>query len=98
MLTADAVLQREHQVSHELKDTDQLAVFDAQASELVVLNGIGGAVWAMLDGQMSLGDIAQEVAEHVPNAPSREEVEVEVIRFAQSLLERQAVSVVTPAA
>lgn len=90
----NTVLDKLYKVSHELDDGRQLAVFDAEKSELMVFNELAVAIWSLLDGQITLGEIAEELASHVAEAPSLPEVTGQVILFAQDLLERGAVSLV----
>lgn len=88
------ILRRNLDVAHQLESENQLAVFDHTRSELVVLNATGGAFWELLDGEATLGQIAQEMAECIQGAPNSEEVMQLLIGLAEQLLERSAVEIV----
>jgi Coenzyme PQQ synthesis protein D (PqqD) len=93
-LNANSVLERAWLVSEDLDDDGQVALFDEQRSELLVLNGIGGAVWHELDGQITLGELAQALSEAVSGAPDASTVLAEVSAFAEGMLARGALRVV----
>lgn len=90
-LTGQSVLRRVWQVSHELPEEERVAFFDEAASELVVVNALGGAIWQLLDGKSSIGELAELIAEEVQGAPEVGEVERELLAYLQQLLERGAV-------
>lgn len=89
-----SVLRRVFRVSHELPEEGRLAFFDDAQSELVVVNALGGAIWHLLDGQLSVAEIARILSEEVQSAPSVVEVEQQVRAFLQTLLDRRAVELV----
>ena len=94
-LNAESVLERVWLVSEDLDEEGQLALFDEQRSELLVLNGIGGAIWHELDGQISLGDLAQTLSSEIAGAPDAATVLKEMSEFAEAMLERGALRVVS---
>jgi hypothetical protein len=71
-----------------------VAFFDEAQSELVVVNALGGAIWQLLDGQLTVSDIARLLSEEVAGAPDVTEVEAQVRSFLQLLLDRHAVELV----
>lgn len=91
----NSVLRRVWLVSHELPD-EEVAFFDEPRSELVVVNGVGGAIWQLLDGVLDVTEICQMLSEEVQGAPGPDLLEAQVIAFLQMLLERKAVEVVSP--
>ena len=94
-ISENSVCKRAFRVSHELPDEHKVAFFDESKSELVVVNALGGAIWQMLDGELSVRGICDLLLEEVQDAPPREQVEREVISFLQSLLARQAIVVLS---
>lgn len=90
-LQAETVFRKRWKVSHDLEEDGQVAFFDEEQSELVVVNAIGAAVWELLDGERTLAQIASELAGVVPDAPSYGAVLAEVQKFVAELYERQAV-------
>ena len=48
------ILEKVWTVSHELPETGETVVFDAERSELLVLNPTAGALWHVLDGRRDL--------------------------------------------
>lgn len=68
------VLVRVWTVAHELPEEGKLALFDATASELVILNALGAEFWSRMDGVRTLRDIAVEISGEVQEAPAPEAV------------------------
>ena len=54
--------------------------------ELYTLNASGRAIWQMLDGQQTLGDIIDVLAEEY--AATRDELEADILGFAIELVRR----------
>ena len=94
-LSSTSVLKRAWRVSHELPDEHKVAFFDEAQSELVVVNSLGGAIWQLLDGELSVAELSELLATEVDGAPARDEVEREVIAYLRVLVERKAVEIVT---
>ena len=46
-------------LTHELKATGEVVLFDADRQELLVLNDVGAGVWHLIDGHRSVADIVQ---------------------------------------
>lgn len=90
-LTGQSVLRRVWQVSHELPEEERVAFFDEAASELVVVNAVGGAIWQLLDGESSVRELSELIAEEVQGAPDAAEVERALLGYLKALLERGAV-------
>lgn len=88
-LGPQSVCRRVWRVAHELRDTDETVLFDESQNELLVLSASGAAVWHLLDGQKTLGQIAEFIASVATGAPA--EVEGEVIDFALVLAQRGAI-------
>ncbi len=91
---SSSVLRRSFRVSHDLPEDDRVAFFDDGRSELVIVNALGGAIWHLLDGQLSVHDIAEILSLEVQGAPSVADVEAQVQSFLQILLDRHAVELV----
>jgi hypothetical protein len=89
------IFKRTWRVSHELPDENKIAFFDEAQSELVVVNALGGAIWQLLDGKLSVRDICVILCEDVQGAPPSDQVGLEVRAFLSSLLERKAITRVT---
>ena len=92
-LSEHSILRRRLQVTHEMQHENQLAIFDDTKSELVMLNATGGAMWTLLDGKTSLGEIARDMAEAIQNAPPQAAVLESLLGFAEELVARGAVEV-----
>lgn len=88
-LGPSSVCGRVWRVAHELPETDETVLFDEKQNELLVLSATGAAVWHLLDGRRTLGQIAEFISGVVPTAPS--DVEGEVIDFALVLGARGAI-------
>lgn len=65
---------------------DETLVLKLDSGRMGVLNQVGGRVWAMMDGTRSLGQIARECATYYD--VDAEQVEADVLAYAQQLLER----------
>jgi hypothetical protein len=85
----NSICCRVWRVAHELPETDETVLFDEKENELLVLSATGAAVWHLLDGQRTLGQIARFIASSAPLAPA--DVEGEVIDFALVLGARGAI-------
>lgn len=85
------ILVRVWQISHDLPEEGQLALFDESQSQLVVLNPLGGAFWKRLDSRTTLIEIATEISEEVPGAPGPDAVLNSSHEFLADLLIRGAV-------
>jgi hypothetical protein len=90
-MDGNTVLKRAWRVSHELPEENRIAFFDEAQSELVVVNALGGAVWQLLDGQLTVDELCQMLSEEVQGAPEAEQVKAQVLPFLSGLLERHAV-------
>ncbi len=84
-----SVCSRVWRVAHELPDTDETVLFDESENELLVLSATGAAVWHLLDGRKTLGQIAEFIARVAPQTPG--DVEGEVVDFALVLRARGAI-------
>jgi len=62
------------------------------SGEYYSLNALGTQVWALMDGQRSLGDIAQALV--VEYDVTLEQAQMDVLNLAMSLLEEQLVVLV----
>ncbi len=91
---SEIVYRRVWKVSHDLPDENQVALFDQERSELLMINAVGAEIWDLLDGRRSLGDIVQELRALSPDAPEPEEMLVQVEQFLQMLLSRGAIELV----
>jgi hypothetical protein len=86
----ESVCCRVWRVAHELPDTDETVLFDEKQNELLVLSATGAAVWHLLDGRKTLGQIAEFIAEVAARTPA--EIEGEIIDFALVLAARGAIA------
>jgi hypothetical protein len=68
---------------------DETLVLKLDDGRMGVLNQVGRRVWALMDGTRSLGQIARDCAAYYDVEP--EEVEADVIAYAQRLLEREMI-------
>ncbi len=92
-ITEECVFQRAWRVSHELPEENKVAFFDEAQSELVVVNAMGGAIWQLLDGKLSVKEICSILETEVEGVPDRQDIEDQVQQFLSSLLERKAIQV-----
>jgi hypothetical protein len=65
---------------------DETLVLKLDNGRMGVLNGVGGWVWEQIDGARTLGEIARACAAEYE--VRQEQVEADVILYAQRLLER----------
>jgi hypothetical protein len=68
---------------------DETLVLKLDTGRMGVLNRVGGRVWDLMDGTLSLGEIARECAEYYEADPAQ--VEVDVVSYAEALLERDMI-------
>ncbi len=92
-LKSNTVFRKVWTISHDLPDENQVAFFDEDRSELVLVNELGGAIWGLLDGARSVGEISQLLASEVKDAPNEEEVKTLVFAFLEDLSARNAIVV-----
>lgn len=92
LVSSDAVFRRVWAVSYELPGTEDVALFDETESALVLLNGVGAAVWELLDGARSVDDIVHFVLEVRGNESERSLIERDVLGFLQDMLDRRAIA------
>ena len=74
-------------ISHESEG--ELVVVLPEQGKYIVLNGTGADTFQLMDGQLSLGDIASILGERY-NVPL-ERTQTDVLALAQKLLDRGAV-------
>jgi hypothetical protein len=70
-------------VTHEVSGTEETVLYDDQGHRLLVLNDVGAAVWYLVDGRRSVGEIVQTVVEALPAERGR--VERDVMQFLEAL-------------
>jgi hypothetical protein len=68
---------------------DEVLVLKLDSGRMGVLNRVGGRVWDLMDGTRSLAEIARECAEHFE--VDLAQVEVDVVSYAEDLLEREMI-------
>lgn len=90
-LSAASTFRRIWKVSHSLPEMDRMALFDAERSELVVLNALGREVWHALDGVRTVRELALALRGEAEGAPDQERAEQEVLMFLSDLHRRGAV-------
>lgn len=86
-----STFRRVWKVSHALPEMDRMALFDADRSELVVLNAVGREVWKRLDGIRTVQELALLLRGEAEEAPDQDQAEREVLAFLTDLHERGAV-------
>ena len=89
--SAASTFRRVWQVSHALPEMDRMALFDAERSELVVLNALGREVWHGLDGVRTVRELAEALRGEAEGAPDQTQAEREVLLFLSDLHSRGAV-------
>jgi len=70
-------------VAHEVQETGDVVVFDAAGNRLLLLNDVGAAVWLLVDGVRTPGEIARVILETLPADPAQ--VERDVQQFLDTL-------------
>ena len=83
-LTSEDVVARE--TEGDMIIVPLVAGIDDSDDELYTLNETGQAIWQKLDGEKTLGRVADELAEEFSS--SREEIEKDVVGFAAELIRR----------
>jgi hypothetical protein len=79
-------------LAHEVDETGEVVVFDAEGNRLLMLNQIGAAVWLLIDGERTNHDIAQLIVETMAvDAGDRPRVETDVDAFVHHLVEHGVV-------
>lgn len=81
----DAVPAKLDALTHEVGETGDIIVFDAKGNQLLMLNDVGAAVWLLVNGERSVGQIAELIVETLPADVGS--VEQDVQRFVESLVE-----------
>ncbi len=90
-ISALSTFRRAWEVSHALPETDRMALFDSDRSELVVLNALGREVWNRLDGVHTVRELVAQLREEADEAPDQVQAEREVLVFLADLRDRGAV-------
>lgn len=79
---------RRAMLAHEVDETGEVVVFDAEGNRLLMLNQIGAAVWLLIDGERTTDDIAKLIVETMAVQPGEEpRVTGDVDAFVESLLQ-----------
>lgn len=91
-----ATFRRVWKVSHELPEAERMALFDADRSELVVVNALGREVWDNLDGVRSVRELVEFLRGEVESPPDQADAEREVLVFLSDLHKRGAIELVSP--
>lgn len=89
-------LVRRATLAHEVDETGEVVVFDETGNRLLMLNQIGAAVWLLIDGERTGGDIAALIVETLGG--ERVElgrVEHDVQAFVGTLVEHGVVELVS---
>lgn len=89
-----ATFRRVWKVSHELPEMDRMALFDADRSELVVLNALGREVWDNLDGVRTVRELVESLRQRAESPPDQAEAERQVLVFLTDLHARGAVELI----
>ena len=83
------VARRAASIVHEVGEDGDVVVFDGRGNRLLLLNDVGAAVWLLLDGRRSVGDIARVITETLPGDPAVVERDVEA--FLDTLVEHAVI-------
>lgn len=94
VVVSSAIFRRAWLVSYELPGTHEVALFDEQGSELVLLNEVGAAVWELLDGRRTVQDIVDFIVEVRQAEAERLDVQRDVQAFLAEMLTRRSIACV----
>lgn len=74
-------------LTHEVTDSQEVVIYDAEDRQLLVLNDFGAGIWLLMDGKRSLTDLAREVLDCVDADPAT--VGEDVTDFVEQLVARK---------
>ena len=77
------VPRRGETLSHEVRGSGETVLYDEIGHQLLVLNESGAAIWLLVDGRRSVGEIADIVVETADT--QRSQVVVELDAFLKDL-------------
>lgn len=89
MIALNDVPRRCAGVAHEIEATGESAIFDEAGGKLLVLNDLGAAVWYLIDGARTAGQIVEVIAQHISVEHAR--LSADVLRFLGTLEEARLV-------
>jgi len=78
-------------LTHQVDETGDIIVFDQKGNQLLMLNDVGAAVWLLVDGERSVGEIAELIVETLP--ADVQSVESDVQRFVDSLVQNAVLTI-----
>lgn len=81
-------------VAHEIEATGECAIFDEAGGRLLVLNDLGAALWYLIDGARTVGEIIELVAEHVTVDDAR--LSADVTAFLGTLQDKHLIELGSP--
>jgi hypothetical protein len=87
----EAVFRRVWALSYDLPGTEDMALFDETNSSLLLINGVGAAIWELIDGNRSVGEIVNFIVDVHGNSDSRGMIERDVTAFLGQMLERGSI-------
>lgn len=77
-------------LTHEVTESDEIVIYDADSRQLLVLNDFAAGVWLLIDGKRTLSELGEVLNECV--AADRETVARDVEAFVQQLVDRNIVT------
>jgi Coenzyme PQQ synthesis protein D (PqqD) len=87
----EAVFRHVWAISYDLPGTEDTALFDETNSALVLINGVGAAIWELIDGKRSVVEIVNFIVDVRGNSDSRGRIERDVTAFLGQMLERGSI-------
>lgn len=76
-------------LTHELTDSDEVVIYDAESRQLLVLNDFAAGVWLLIDGKRTVAELGQLIVDCVAADP--ETVTKDVSAFLEQLADRDVV-------
>lgn len=74
-------------LTHDIRETGDIVVYDRTGNQLLLLNDMGAAVWILLDEARTTREIAELIVGTLPESPPAgvEAVEQDVCDFVETL-------------
>ena len=95
LLNMQAIPQRLEATCRVVEGKAYIAYTDAEATSLLTLNDTGTAVWALIDGRRSVGDILVALETQFA-APSPETLRQEALAFLEQLHREHLITIPAP--
>lgn len=92
MIDSNSKVQRNaNVVVRDLAEGEGAVLLHLDSGEYHSVNQIGFAIWELLDGERTVGDVTTELRERVEDPP--DSIESDVVRFVEGVLQRDLVTV-----